>query len=251
MQKVEPFATFGSIVSKLALQSSNHHAALWIGSCATGVASSVTYSTGCAGPASTYQGRLLGILQIEPEKPKVTLEGDDKRSMLRLLHHLRGILFSLGLSLYVLFSHRALSSWSHLRNFHHFLHHLAIRLTQLSTLQSAQWKSAFDHHSWGNEDHLSAPFMKSLASCLDHWNLHDLFYGLNLWNSNLFHNRHIYDLAVPRMSLAEAQLVFVKSQPNFKLRAPFLVGIGGDISLQWTRPFSQTAESNVPWSLSV
>ena len=97
-------------LSKLALQSSNHHAALWIGSCATGVASSVTYSTGCAGPASTYQGRLLGIWQIEPEKPKVTLEGDDKKSMLRLLHHLRGILFSLGLSLYVLFSHRALSS---------------------------------------------------------------------------------------------------------------------------------------------
>lgn len=46
---------------------------------------------------------------------------------MRLLHHLGGILFSLGLSLYVLFSHCALSSWSHLRNFHHFLHDLAIR----------------------------------------------------------------------------------------------------------------------------
>lgn len=79
-----------------------------------------------------------------------TLEGDDKRSMLRLLHHLGGILFSLGLSLYVLFSHCALSSWSHLRNFHHFLHHLAIRDSTFSPKFAEkmitvirQWRSPF------------------------------------------------------------------------------------------------------------
>lgn len=151
------------------------------------------------------------------------------RSMLRLLHHLGGILFSLGLSLYVLFSHCALSSWSHLRNFHHFLHHLAIRDSTFSPKIRIK-----DDHSWGNEDHRIPPPLW-IPSCLHHWNLHDLFYGLNLWNSYLFHNRHIYDLrSSSRLSVAEAQ----GESTNFwlELRVTSLSSEPG--------PFSQT-ESNV------